>query len=378
VTGGVLFWVQHLLGSGHLRRTAAIARATAAAGVPVTVASGGMPMGRLDLGGARLVQLEPVRAGDTGFRTLVNATGAPVSEALRARRIARLQALVAETRPAVVVTETFPFGRRQLRAEALALLDAVLGLPRRAVVAASVRDILQREERPDRLAEMIATARACYDAVLVHGDPALVGLGHSLPSVAEALGERIVHTGYVTREDMAPAPPGDGVDEVVVSAGGGAVGGRLLAAAADARALSRRDGGRTWRLLGGEGAMPSLRPSPGVVVEPNRGDFRALLARCALSVSQAGYNTVTDLLAARPRAVLVPFGAGKETEQGDRAAVLAARGLARVLPESELDGPRLAAAVDAALEGPAPAGLSVDLDGAAASARRIAAWTRHG
>ena len=44
MTRSVLFHVQHLLGIGHLRRAGAIARGLVAAGLDVTVASGGAPV----------------------------------------------------------------------------------------------------------------------------------------------------------------------------------------------------------------------------------------------------------------------------------------------------------------------------------------------
>ena len=379
MSGGVLFWVQHLLGSGHLRRIAALARATAALGLESTVASGGLPLSHLDLGCARLVQLPPLRAADPGFRSMIDGDGQPAGEAILARRRAMLTELVAAASPAVVVTETFPFGRRGLRAEALALLDAAAGLARPPLVVASVRDILQRQTRPERIATMIETAQQRYDAVLVHGDPALVRLEESFPAAA-LLGERVIHTGYVAAEpQLAPAPDGPGQDEVVVSVGGGLVGERLLAAAAAARPLSRQAGGRTWRLLVGDARLQPAGPdrSPGLVIEPNRADFPELLARCAVSVSQAGYNTVTDLFRARARAVLVPFAGQGETEQGDRARRLAERGLAVVVSEEALDPAVLAAAVDQALGLPPPAHRAIDLSGAATSARLLEQWARH-
>jgi predicted glycosyltransferase len=55
----VLFYVQHLLGIGHLKRAATLARACAAAGLDVTVVSGGEPMAVLDRTGFDLVQLPP-------------------------------------------------------------------------------------------------------------------------------------------------------------------------------------------------------------------------------------------------------------------------------------------------------------------------------
>ena len=52
--------------------------------------------------------------------------------------------------------------------------------------------------------------------------------------------------------------------------------------------------------------------------EARRADFRALLRNATLSISQAGYNTVVDTLCWADRAVLVPFGTDRETEQTDR------------------------------------------------------------
>ena len=59
-----------------------------------------------------------------------------------------------------------------------------------------------------------------------------------------------------------------------------------------------------------------------------RKDFPSLLAAAELSVSQAGYNTVCDVLQAGCRAILVPFAAGGETEQTVRAERLQRLGLA--------------------------------------------------
>ena len=41
------FYVQHLLGIGHLKRAVTIARSMAAAGLEVTLASGGLPVADL-------------------------------------------------------------------------------------------------------------------------------------------------------------------------------------------------------------------------------------------------------------------------------------------------------------------------------------------
>ncbi|MGH6928495.1 MAG: glycosyltransferase, partial [Dongiaceae bacterium] len=91
-----------------------------------------------------------------------------------------------------------------------------------------------------------------------------------------------------------------------------------------------------------------------VVVERFRSDFQGLLQRCRLSVSQAGYNTVMELLAAGTRAVVVPFAEGGETEQPVRARLFAARGLLTVVEPDGLTPESLAAGIDAADQAPRP------------------------
>ena len=106
-----------------------------------------------------------------------------------------------------------------------------------------------------------------------------------------------------------------------------------------------------------------------VVVERMRPDFTTLLRNCAVSVSQAGYNTIMEILDNGTRAVVVPFAGGAETEQGLRASALAQRGYLQLVAESALTPQTLAAAIDRAAFGPPPAPAALDLDGAAASAR---------
>src|SRR5262250_1561890 len=97
-----------------------------------------------------------------------------------------------------------------------------------------------------------------------------------------------------------------------------------MRAALAARPRSRAGSAR-WRLLVGTNAPDaelealSRDAGPGVIVERARPDFAALLARASISVSQAGYNTVLDVIRNGARPVLVPFAEQGETEQTMRA-----------------------------------------------------------
>ncbi len=370
--GAVMVYVQHLLGIGHQMRAAAIIRAMQAHGLAVTCVSGGEPGGMPDLGGARLVQLPPIRAADASFRRLVDADGREIDEVGRERRRAALLAAFVETRPEVLLIETFPFGRWQFRFELLPLLQAARESG--AWVASSVRDILVEKKKPERLDAIVAILRRSFDAVLVHGDARLVPFGTTF-AAADRIADLIRYTGYVAPAPPDCAPNGPGAGEVVVAAGGGAVGGALLRMALAARPLTRM-ADAPWRLITGPNLPAAERRAlvapAGVTIETLRHDYRDVLSRAAISVSQAGYNTVMDILITGVRAVLVPFSTSTETEQTLRARLLAERGCVRTVSEAGLSAPVLATAIDGAAVMPPPGPPAFDLDGANGTARIVA------
>ena len=109
--------------------------------------------------------------------------------------------------------------------------------------------------------------------------------------------------------------------------------------------------------------MQNEAPANAQVVRFRR-DFPSLLRGAELSISQAGYNTVCDLLVTGCRSILVPFTAGGETEQSVRADRLQALGLATALPEAGLTVERLEQAIQVAIGTAKPASHSIDLQGA--------------
>ena len=371
MTGRVLFHVQYLLGIGHLQRSLRIAEALVAHGIAVTLLQGGPPIpgiGRAS--GIDMVQLPPIRARDASF-ALIDGDGNPVDDELRAARRDTVLAALAEARPDVVVIEGYPFARRAFRFE----LDPLIAAGRKAGsrIVCSVRDIPTVRDDPQRHRDIVARIEADFDRVLVHGDRNFIPFDAAFPLAKEIAG-RLVYTGYVA---PPPQPIADGMPtgEVLVSVGGGAAGQALLVAALEAL----RQGclaERPWRVLAGArltnsafAALQSAAP-PGIAIERFRSDFPALLHNCHVSVSQAGYNTVLDIVAAKARAVLVQFSAERETEQLIRAEHFARLGAAELVRESELTPARLAAAIErAAARVPVP--LAIDTGGAARSGRKL-------
>ncbi len=376
MTASVLFHVQYLLGIGHLQRSLRIAEALVERGVAVTLVSGGMPAALPVHPAIRFVQLPPVRARDARFE-LIDGAGRPLDDALRQRRRAALLAAFAAARPDAVVIEGFPFARRAFRFELDPLIAAARATQPRPRLIASVRDIVAVRDDPERRRAIVARVRAEFDAVLVHGDPALVPFEASFPAAPE-IADRLIYTGYVSPpDDAGSADATIGAGEVVVSAGGGAAGRGLLDTALAARCAGCFADTK-WRLLAGThlpeedfAALCHAAPD-GVVVERFRRDFVGVLRRCRVSVSQAGYNTVLDILAAGARAVLVPFAAERETEQLVRAERLAALGAVELVRESDLTPGALAKAIERAASR-RPAAVAFDTAGASRSAQLIAA-----
>jgi len=367
----VAFLCCHLSGTGHLVRTLALARATAAAGGEVLVIGGGRPLDHIDLKDISFLQLSPVQVPDFDFSTLRTPEGAVAGDAYLAARRTALHEALTGFRPDALVTELFPLGRRVLAAEFEAAIAAALAANPAAAIIASVRDIPEPPSSPARLEQAAERLRRHYDALLVHGDAGFLPLAATWP-LAQDLAPMIHHTGYVAGD---PPPPCDTPgDTVLVAVGGGVLGRRLLALAASAAALSPR----LWRLLTGgpdaAGLARGLSAQYGranLTVEPPRPDYQALLAGAAVSVSLAGYNTVLDLAGCTTPAIIVPFDEHGEREQVIRAERLAGLDGFTVRRVGDLTPATLATAAETAATGPRRRPLTLARDGAARAAAKI-------
>jgi len=378
MTTDVLFYVQHLLGVGHVKRAAALCRGFERAGLRVSVVLGGPAVDLADFGDAEIVQLPTAWAADTGFSAILDEDGEPIDDAWRAGRRDRLLALYERTRPSVLLIELFPFGRRQFRFELLPLLETARGQAR---IVCSVRDVLVTKDKPERNREVADTVNRYFDRVFVHGDPTVVPFDATFPET-ERIRDRIAYTGYVAEREGGGSGGLKAAGEVIVSTGGGAVGENLMRTA-----LAARRAGHLveypWRMLAGGNLDPAVfddlrdQAPDGVIVERARPDFRKLLDGAALSISQGGYNTVMDVLAAGCPALVVPFADGSESEQTFRARKFERRGLLHVLDEAVMTPERLGRSAAAAITAP-QAAHDFDMSGVETTARLVASMIEEG
>ena len=372
----LLFYCQHSLGLGHLYRSLALCEALSQRFRIVLLCGGKLPRTVTLPDGVELVALPPLGASVDG-RLLSHDGRRSLTSARRLRRDIILRTF-REERPAAVLIEFFPFGKKRFGDELLPLLEEARGLDGRApLVVCSIRDILvsrgaEQAEHDDRASDI---ANRFFDAVLVHSDPEFARLEESFtPNVA--MRTPIHYTGFVvsnrsSRNGSRPVPSG-----LVVSAGGGIVGGDLLEAAVAAhRLLDPSDRMHMNVIAGpflGEDRWRSLRAQArdleDLTLRRAVPDLGAELKRAAASVSQCGYNTALDILRARVPALVVPFSDRDEDEQTRRAFRLQELGLVRVLDPDELDALALAAELRA-LRHFEPRRVSVDMQGGPESLR---------
>ncbi len=367
----VLFYVQHLLGIGHIARASLVASALAEDGFDVTMVTGGLPVPGFPGPGIRHVRLMPEVTSREGFSGLQDINGTVLDGDGERQRMEQLLAVLGEARPDIVITEAFPFGRRQMRFELLPFLDAIRAMRPKPLLFASIRDILQVNKKPGRDEETVALVREHFHRVLVHGDRNLTRIEDTFPLASE-IADKILYTGLVAPAAPVPSPE---QYRVVVSAGGGAVGQKLLNAAVAARSLMGAPG--RWCVITGPNldaaSFDALASHGGkdMDVFRFRSDFRQLLGSAELSISQAGYNTVCDVLRAGCGSLLVPFAAGGETEQTARAVKLNELGLAQYIEEAEITPEAVAAGIETALMQRGKALPDLNMDGARETARLL-------
>jgi predicted glycosyltransferase len=376
----LLFYCQHSLGIGHLTRSFALAAALAEQFHVVFLNGGRLPPGLPVPRAIELIDL-PALGMDDGHTVVSRDALHDVAQA-QSRRRELIDAAVRQHRPAVVLVELFPFGRKKFANEILPLIRAAKNQAgAAALIACSLRDILVDSRRDQQHHDDRARwlAERYFDAVLVHADPSFARLEDSFHP-RQPMRVPVHYTGYVVpqREPVAPAPRGA---HLLVSAGGGIVGEALFHCALQARALwdRTRQQALPMRLIAGPflpeaqwtALQQTARGVAGVELLRQVPDMVAEMRLARASLSQCGYNTALDIVVAGVPALVVPYEMPGENEQSERAARMAALGAMQCLSVADMDAPRLAAKIEELLAFQ-PRAAALDLDGANRSAQWLA------
>ena len=196
MTKPVLILVNHLQGAGHLARALNLGRAFAHAGHDTHILSGGFPVAQFDTTEITLHQMPPIRADGSNFSRLLDDQGQDATDAYHDTRVAFARDVLNRVRPALLVVELFPFGRRNLKAEYLQILDNASLLPTPPVITGSLRDILSPPSKPSKVTFAEDTLHRFFTAVCVHSEHGVVPLEASWP-VSDFVRPFLHYTGFV-------------------------------------------------------------------------------------------------------------------------------------------------------------------------------------
>ena len=231
--------------------------------------------------------------------------------------------IINDYKPDVILLDGFPFMRYEWFDSGMEFL--LKSVNNNVKIVSSIRDIcypFKGGKKPTRFpARTVEWANEYFDAILVHGDKNFIKLEDSFKHL-NLIEPPVYYTGYVT-DTYKPEPQKR--NGTVVSAGGGRVAEEVFD-----KAMELYDG-TDWTFSVGpnypkehlEKFKQWASDKKKVKIVYNVKNFRDLLAKHKLSISQAGYNTVMDLWMTDTPAKFIPyvdqFG---EQEQTTRARLV--------------------------------------------------------
>ncbi len=374
----IVFYCQHVLGIGHFFRTHEICEKLKDHDV-ILVSGGDRP--DLPLPGNVQELRLPGLMMDKDFKNMFSTEKGKHIDAVKAARQKMLFRLFEETSPDVFMIELYPFGRKAFRFELDPILESIHDSALRSCrVVCSLRDVLVEKKNVASYEErVVKLLNRYFDTVFVHSDPGVLKLDATF-SRLDDISIPIVYTGFVTPKPMPGSGQnlrtrlgiGDSDCFVVASAGGGKVGGEVLAATV--KAFAQLPVNRRLQIFTGpfldDGSFFELKAFESTAIRVDRftPDFLSFLDAADLSVSMAGYNTSMNIMAAGTPALVWPFAQNRE--QRLRAERLARLGGLQILSDKDLDPERLAGLMARMLKEKKRSASAIDLDGA----EKTAAW----
>ncbi len=352
----VMFYCQHVLGMGHLVRSTAIAKALAEKFSVRLVIGGKITRDFRFPENIDLLQL-PALQSDPEFSGLMVCDSSLSLEEAKELRSRMLLDAFDTFQPDVLITELFPFGRKQFAFELIPLLERAHTRAVKPLVVSSIRDILvTKKDQPKHERRVCRTMNKFYDLVLVHGDANFLRLEETFSRVAD-LPCAIEYTGYVAQRKVRTAAEDvelstNGRPMVVVSNGSGGcpAGQLLLESVLRAAAILENNIPHRFVMFAGplmpveayEGLQRLAAGLPNVTLARYTPDLAGYLRRAELSISMAGYNTVMDIFSTGVRSMVFPETTNNDEEQTLRAHKLEKLGVLRMLNQEQLAPERLA------------------------------------
>lgn len=377
----VLFYCQPVLGIGHFIRSRELILRLH--DFEVCFLNGGEIVPGFELPSTIEVVNLPALKTNAEFQSLFVADGLRSLDEAKEMRKQLLISTYSRLRPALLILELFPFGRRQFDFELIPLLEHVRASRNSTKVVCSLRDILvSKSNQAEYEQQVCELMNEYFDLLLIHADPKLQLLDETFPRVQDIKCE-IQYTGYVAQspeilagERLKLFSADRGKEPfVLVSIGGGRVGHELLECSIEAAAMVGRSLPHRMHIITGPYMSQELfarfqkqaAGKAGVTIERFTTEFTSYLKMADLSISMAGYNTCMDILGAGVQSLVYPFTGNNNQEQTVRARKLERMGAVKMIRREQLTPESLAEEIIRCLKSPAarrPPAVPLDIRGA--------------
>ena len=361
---------QYVYGIGHYVRSLQLARGLSK-GFDVFLLNGGEVVPNYNLPPCvSCLQLPEIRKEETSPCLLPVDRSWTLDDCFRARANV-LEDFVNENPPDILITEHYPFGDL-FETEVMRLIADVKKRKRDARIVSSVRDVVESETGSCRDRHVCSVLNQIYDMVLVHSDERMVPFSTSFPLV-HRIEIPVHHTGYIVQPVESRAVRDD-PPLLLVSIGGGTVGGELLDAVLDAHERVAKEWRHQMVLFAGafQKDIRHLRRRSEEVGNGqvtirafDRDGYRDMLASASGVICLGGYNSILEAVSAGlPTLVYERTFHGSNREQAVRTALFERSGLIRRLSPKDLSIDRIVPRILALLECPRSPHNSVRMDGA--------------
>ncbi|GAB2961441.1 glycosyltransferase [Hymenobacter coalescens] len=374
----VLIHCQYVYGVGHYVRTIELARGLSSQ-FEVFVLNGGEMVPNFDVpSSVTVIQLPAIYKEETeAFLTPVDRSQT-LDECFALRSIIINQA-VEEIKPAILITEHFPFGLL-FEGEVIELINKVKLARPTAKTVCSVRDIIESSAGGARDAHTCDLLNHNYDMVLVHGDERFAALSTSFPRAHE-IKVPIVHTGYIARSVSTTSQSGSR-PIVLASVAGGRLGNELLDALIDSYPITNELVGHKLILFSGafqkdlKAQQDKLNQTQldGIELQPfNSRKYLECFSTASLIISLGGYNSLIESISAsKPLLIYNRDFAGSNKEQHLRIKLFESSGHLEIITPADLTPNKLSNLISRKLNSlPVPA-CSLNMQGAEASCESLA------
>jgi predicted glycosyltransferase len=355
-----LFYCQHLIGMGHLIRSLTICKSLVHV-FDIDFLQGGFSLD-LTVNSEHFnhIFLPPLWREDWNSNGS-DPYGKHSVESIFTQRQAKLKKIL-NTPYDFFITEYFPFSKFEFKDEILEIIRKIKTINPKCKVICSLRDIVDKWSKQEN-EEATRIFLHSYDYVFVHGDPSFIQLEDSFP-LSEKFSNKIIYTGYVT--DLPVSKITRNSNSIIISMGTGSFGDELIIATVKAsKFLPEYEfhfilGPKTKNSTKLEVEKFQKEKSTKIFISNFISNFTEKLSEAALSISLAGYNTVTDLIKTKTPALVYPY---PNQEQLLRAKKFSSQGLFRTLSKKDLEPRELSKIIREAVKLSYP-NKAVTLDGA--------------